>query len=231
MIVQKAEAEKRMEKKLKGRKVDWFLLSSMGTRKLGGPYRTRAEAQERERQVQFFKRQANPGMSQLRKIAELHPDDRAIVGSAIGSVAGFMIAPPLAPLGAAAGHIAGKRMGQPKQNPIFGKKKKKGPQPPKRKEHRSLRNISLDIKKNWRDPWRAGPENRSLLRIKNVVDAMQTLCDLSDIVEAGPNRGKSGDFMVGDFLSSAGFWNGSEAKRLKNELRAIMAERYWHGDP
>ena len=230
MIVRKPEAEKRMGKKLKGRKSDWFLLSSMGTRKLGGPYRTRTEAEERERQVQYFKRQANPGVSQLRKVAELHPEDRAIVGSAVGSVAGFMIAPPLAPLGAAAGHIAGKRMGQPKQNPIFGKKKEKA-RAPKRKKHRSLRSISLDIKKSWRDPWESGPENRQLLRIKNTVDAMQTLCDLGDVVEAGPSRGKSGDFLVGDFLSSAGFWKGSEAKRLKNELRAIMAEQYWHGAP
>ena len=31
------------------------LRSKDGTRKLGGPYRTRAEALKRERQVQFFK--------------------------------------------------------------------------------------------------------------------------------------------------------------------------------
>ena len=34
----------------------WVLYSRDGTRKLGGPYRTREEAVNRERQVQFFKR-------------------------------------------------------------------------------------------------------------------------------------------------------------------------------
>ena len=33
----------------------YVLYSTDGSRKLGGPYKTRAEALERERQVQFFK--------------------------------------------------------------------------------------------------------------------------------------------------------------------------------
>ena len=40
----------------------YVLWSRDGSRKLGGPYRTRAEALKRERQVQFFKhaRQSRP---------------------------------------------------------------------------------------------------------------------------------------------------------------------------
>ena len=34
----------------------YVLYSKDGSRKLGGPYRTREEALKRERQVQFFKR-------------------------------------------------------------------------------------------------------------------------------------------------------------------------------
>jgi hypothetical protein len=247
MIVQKPEAEKKLGEKLPGRKVDWWLLSSLGTRKLGGPYGKRTEAVARERQVQFFKHQArnpkkNPG-NPMHKVAEMHPEDRAIVGSAVGSVAGYLVAPPLAPLGAAAGHIAGKRLGrQPKQNPLFGRKKKepsepkgkkKAPKkkPPKRKRHRSLRNIALDIKRSWREPWRAGPENRGLLRLRDTVDTMQTLCHPSDIVEEGPSRGKSGSAVIGNFLAnSGGLWKGSDAKRIKDELRAIGAEEYWHDE-
>ncbi len=370
MIVQKPEAEKRLDKKLKGRKIDWFLLSSAGTRKLGGPYGARSEAVGREKQVQYWKHQANPGNNPLRKIAEMHPDDRAIVGSAVGSVAGFLIAPPLAPIGAAAGHIAGKRLGRPKQNPGKGKqvfkegdilitpwgelviitgqtvksgsrvkyevavdrgdyspfaarhgigtkttyavvdsswepeaskvlhkkfkedpgeiyepawlavandlwghantpvnvitdgtvapryktinvtvggKKKKNPlfgrkkkeqakkKPPKRKRHRSLRNIALDIKRNWKDLRHAGPENRRLLRIRGIVDTMQTLCHPSDIVEEGPSRGKSGDMLIGNFLATVGgAWKDGKDKnatRLKDELRAISAEQFWHDEP
>jgi len=232
MIVQKPEAERRLGKKLPGRKTDWFLLSSIGTRKLGGPYDARSEAVGREKQVQYWKRQANPGRNPLRKIAEMHPEDRAIVGSAVGSVAGFMIAPPLAPIGAAAGHIAGKRLGQPKQNPLFGGKKPPKKKLPKRKRHRSLRNIALDIKKNWKDLRHAGPESRGLLRIRGIVDTMQTLCHPSDIVEEGASRGKSGNVLIGDFLAkTGGAWRGDEAKRLKDELRALIAEQYWHDEP
>ena len=230
MIVQKPDAEKKLGKKLPGRKVDWFLLSSAGTRKLGGPYGARSEAVAREKQVQYWKQQANPSRV-LRKVAEMHPEDRAIVGSAVGSVAGFLVAPPLAPLGAAAGHIAGKRLGRPQQNPLFSGKKPTKQRPPRRKRHRSLRNIALDIKKSWMEPWRAGVENRNLVRIRETVDTMQTLCHPSDIVEAGPSRGKSGDALIGTFLANVGFWKGPEARRLKAELRAIVAEQYWHDEP
>ena len=36
----------------------WFLYSKDGTRVLGGPYASKAEAETRERQVQYFKRKA-----------------------------------------------------------------------------------------------------------------------------------------------------------------------------
>lgn len=278
MIVQKPEAERRLDKKLDGRKADWFLLSSAGTRKLGGPYSLRSQAVARERQVQYWKRHSNPeklvgglgdrlpdsafdkkqlkagiavelehtrdrGLAKeiakdhlvedpeyyekltaiegkpgkyrleknpaLQKVAEMHPDDRAIVGSAIGSAAGYVISPAVAPLGAAAGHIAGKRLGRPRRNP--------SPQ-----RQRSLRNIALDIKRSWRDPWHAGPESRRLVLIRNIVDALQTLCSEDDVVETGPFRGKTGKAMVGNFLANVGgVWRGADASRIRDELREI----------
>ena len=237
MIVLRPEAEKRLGKKLKGKKTEYYLLSTLGTRNLGGPYSLK-EAEGRERQVQYFKHKRNPSdnaagealKNPLRKIAEIHPDDRAIIGSAVGSAVGYMIMPAAAPLGAAAGHIAGKRLSMPQGNPLFGKKEPKK-RPPKRKRHRSLRNISLDIKRSWREPWRSGPENRAFVRIRETVDAMQTLCHPSDIVEEGASRGKSGDVLIGSFLANASFWKGTEAGRLKDELRAIEAEQYWHDEP
>ncbi|MGH7268463.1 MAG: hypothetical protein ACREMB_26900 [Candidatus Rokuibacteriota bacterium] len=39
----------------------YVLYSKDGSRKLGGPYTTRAEAVKRERQVQFFKRAGKRG--------------------------------------------------------------------------------------------------------------------------------------------------------------------------
>ena len=39
----------------------YVLHSKDGSRKLGGPYRTRAEALKRERQVQFFKHKKSGG--------------------------------------------------------------------------------------------------------------------------------------------------------------------------
>ena len=39
----------------------YVLYSTDGSRKLGGPYKTRAEALRRERQVQFFKHAAKRG--------------------------------------------------------------------------------------------------------------------------------------------------------------------------
>ena len=66
MIVSKTSAEKRLGKKLKSawpkgsRKGSYYLLSSDGARNLGGPYKSKKEAQDRERQVQYFK--SNPDL-------------------------------------------------------------------------------------------------------------------------------------------------------------------------
>ena len=66
MIVSKTSAEKRLSKKLKSawpkgsRKRSYYLLSSDGGRNLGGPYKSKKEAQDRERQVQYFK--SNPDL-------------------------------------------------------------------------------------------------------------------------------------------------------------------------
>lgn len=263
MIVRKPEAEKQLGKKLKGRKTDWFLLSSAGTRKLGGPYRAREDAVARERQVQFFKHR-NPGEKavggladwvpdtafdpiqlrrgikvelehtsdqklakeiakdhltedpeyyeklaaiegesskyrleenpSLRKVAELHPDDRAILGSAVGSAAAYMISPAIAPLGAAAGHVAAKRLGrQPRRNPS-----------------RSLSDIALDIRRYWRYPWQAGPEDRIAGKIRDTVEKMS--------MQESPRK------LIGDFLSNAGGWHGNHAIRIKDELRKLWKQ-------
>lgn len=55
MIVKKPEAELSLGKKLKGRKTDYYVLSSNGDKNLGGPYTLR-QAKERLRQVEYFKR-------------------------------------------------------------------------------------------------------------------------------------------------------------------------------
>lgn len=62
MIVSKTAAESWLGKELKSAwpkgsgKRSYYLLSSTGDRNLGGPYKTKEEALERERQVQYFKR-------------------------------------------------------------------------------------------------------------------------------------------------------------------------------
>jgi hypothetical protein len=66
MIVSKTSAEKRLGKKLKSAwpkgsgKRSYYLLSSTGEKNLGGPYKTKEEALDRERQVQYFK--SNPDL-------------------------------------------------------------------------------------------------------------------------------------------------------------------------
>jgi len=66
MIVSKTTAEALLGKELKSawpkgsRKTSYYLLSSTGERNLGGPYKNREKALERERQVQYFKRRSNP---------------------------------------------------------------------------------------------------------------------------------------------------------------------------
>jgi len=60
VIVLKKEAEKRLGRKLRGKARSYYLLSSDGTRNLGGPY-SRRQAIDRERQVQYCKRlRSNP---------------------------------------------------------------------------------------------------------------------------------------------------------------------------
>lgn len=275
MIVQKPEAERKLGKKLKGRKTDWFLLSTAGTRRLGGPYRARADAETRERQVQFFKQKQNPekavgGLADrmpdsafdakqlkrgikvelehttdrklakeiakdhlvedpeyyeklaaiegekskyrleenpLKKIAELHPEDRAIVGSAIGSAAGYMVSPAVAPIGAAAGHLAAKKIAQRKKNP--GKKQ------------RSLRTIAKEIKASWPYPWGAPSSDRLSARVRETVGLMETLCNVEDVAD----NGKTGKVLVGNFLANAGTWHGADARRIKSELRTLWRQR------
>ena len=211
MIVRKPEAERRLGKKLAGRKTDWFLLSSAGTRNLGGPYRAKEDAEARERQVQFFKHQMrNP----LKKIAEMHPDDRALVGSAVGSAAAYAISPAVAPLGAAAGHLAARKVGQRKKNP-----------PPARKRKRSLRTIGLEIKESWDRPWTAPQSDRVATRIRNIVDTMITLCDIDDVPEGMEGTGVTGQSVIGDFLANAGPWHGPQARRIKDELRGLWRQK------
>ena len=67
MIVSKTSAEKWLGKKLKSAwpkgsgKRSYYLLSSTGEKNLGGPYKTKAEARNRERQVVYFRdRKKNP---------------------------------------------------------------------------------------------------------------------------------------------------------------------------
>ena len=66
MIVSRTTAEGLLGKKLKSawpkgsRKTSYYLLSSTGERNLGGPYKSREKALDRERQVQYFKSRKNP---------------------------------------------------------------------------------------------------------------------------------------------------------------------------
>ncbi len=62
MILKRKAAEGFLGKALPGKASDWYLLSSDGSKNLGGPYQYKADAINRERQVQFFKR--NPYKSE-----------------------------------------------------------------------------------------------------------------------------------------------------------------------
>lgn len=206
MIVQKPQAEEQLGKKLKGGKADWFLLSSLGTRKLGGPYTARVDAEARERQVQFFKHQAkNP----LRKVAEMHPDDRAIVGSAIGSAAGFLISPAIAPLGAAAGHLAGKRLG--------GRQRRNPEHPGKQQGFRPIREIAVEIRADWPELWEATDPIST--RLRDTVEMMGAVCTPEDVPCWKPTT--TGRKLIGNFLANATAWHDGRSGEIKDELRRI----------
>ena len=46
---------------IRKQKGGFFLLSKDGKKRLGGPYKTKAQAQKRERQVQYFKAKGKKG--------------------------------------------------------------------------------------------------------------------------------------------------------------------------
>lgn len=77
IVVRKPEAEKLLERDLTGRRTDYYVLSDPKPRRvpknLGGPYSSRAKADERLRQVEFFKR-AKPGPRSNTTAPELDPN-------------------------------------------------------------------------------------------------------------------------------------------------------------